>query len=130
MPDRNCTNFSITPTTSHAANAENWKYLDSIVLCSCNTAASFWAQGFSKSLNTNEQIYYLSENMERNNQKMIRKIKYMSRGVGTGETGEAHASPEIRGCIKSNRQEEKKCIGYSFFWGVLHLKLYCSYAPE
>ena len=38
----------------------------------------------------------------------------MARGVGTGETGEARASPEIRGCLKSNRQE-KKYVGYSFF---------------
>ena len=45
------------------------------------------------------------------------------RGVGTGETSEARASPEIRGCLKSNRQEKKYV-----FW-VLHLKLHCSYAP-
>ena len=32
----------------------------------------------------------------------------MNRGVGTGETGEARASPEIRGCLKSNSQIGKK----------------------
>ena len=31
-----------------------------------------------------------------------------TRGVGTGETGEARASPEIRGCLKSNSQIGKK----------------------
>ena len=51
----------------------------------------------------------------------------MCRGVGTGETGEARASPEIRGCLKSNRKE-KKYVGYSFF-RVLHLKLHCSSTP-
>ena len=67
--------ISPSPQPHHAANAENWKYLDSIVLCSCNTAASFWAQGFSKSLNTNERL--LRKIIERNNQKMIRKVKDM-----------------------------------------------------
>ena len=34
---------------------------------------------------------------------MGRFIYYvMVRGVGTGETGEACASPEIRGCLESN----------------------------
>ena len=33
---------------------------------------------------------------------------YIFRGVGTGETGEARASPEIRGCLKSNSQKGKK----------------------
>ena len=32
----------------------------------------------------------------------------VNRGVGTGETGEARASPEIRGCIKSNSHIGKK----------------------
>ena len=42
----------------------------------------------------------------------------MCRGVGTGETGEARASPEIRGCLKSNIQigKKKKYVGHSFFW--------------
>ena len=53
------------------------------------------------------------------------------RGVGTGETGEARASPEIRGCIKSNSHiGKKKKIRRVFFFWVLHLKSYCSYAPE
>ena len=33
---------------------------------------------------------------------------FLTRGVGTGETGEARASPEIRGCLKSNSQIGKK----------------------
>ena len=44
----------------------------------------------------------------------------MYRGVGTGETGEARASPEIRGCLKSNSQiARKKNVGYSFFFGCV-----------
>ena len=39
---------------------------------------------------------------------------HIPRGVGTGETGEARALPEIRGCIKSNRQE-KNMSGILFF---------------
>ena len=39
---------------------------------------------------------------------------YRGRGVGTGETGKACASPEIRGYLKSNRQE-KKYVWYFFF---------------
>ena len=42
------------------------------------------------------------------------------RGVGTGETDEA---PEIRGCLKSNRQE-KKYVGYSFFSASLEIILF------
>ena len=38
-------------------------------------------------------------------------------GIGTGETGEARASPEIRGCLKSNSQIGKKrnCRVFFFF---------------
>ena len=44
---------------------------------------------------------------------------FFSRGVGTGETGEARASPEIRACLKSNSQiARKKNVGYSFFLGA------------
>ena len=35
-------------------------------------------------------------------------ISSIYRGVGTGETGEARASPEIRGCLKSNSKIGKK----------------------
>ena len=38
----------------------------------------------------------------------------INRGVGIGETGEARASLEIRGCLKSNRQEKKTSV---FFFG-------------
>ena len=41
---------------------------------------------------------------------MISTIEFHTthRGVGIGETGEARASPEIRGCLKSNSKIGKK----------------------
>ena len=44
----------------------------------------------------------------------------IDRGVGTGETGEARASPEIRGCLKSNSQigKKKNTSGILLFLGA------------
>ena len=72
-------------------------------------------------------LIHVSNNLKYSS--ILIKNFFIPRGVGTGETGEAHASPEIRGCLKSNIQIGKKKKRRAFFFLVLHLKLYCSYAP-
>ena len=58
---------------------------------------------------------YRLESLKNSNGAQILKKHYwqiivvlIDRGVGTGETGEARASPEIRGCLKKNSQIGKK----------------------
>ena len=60
-------------------------------------------------------LIHVSNNLKYSS--ILIKNFFIPRGVGTGETGEAHASPEIRGCLKSNRQE-KKYVWYSIFFSA------------